>query len=83
MQEINPDIEVSVEKLLSILKQAVEGRSDGTTFSIQVATGDRLTLVASFSLAGLPFIWKFLGIPGESDMVSRKENLPFKKKTII
>ena len=77
MQEINPDIEVSVEKLLSILKQAVDGRNDGTTFSIQVAAGDGLALVASFSLAGLPFIWKFVGIPGDSDMVSRKEDLSF------
>ena len=83
MHEINPDFEVSVEKLLSIiLKQAVEGRGDGTTFSIQVATEDGMAPLASFSLTGLPFIWKFVGIPEDSEMVNRKEDLPLKKNII-
>ncbi len=75
LQKLNPSIEAPLSKLLDHIFKHVESQSKDTKYTVafkDVEEGglQKLIFTINSNLAGLPFTWKFLGIPAPYNVVS-------------
>jgi len=72
-KEINPSVEMSINKLLQRIEEIISHRVIDTTFEFSPrgrSSTEMMRLTASVVLAGLPFVWQFDMIAVDSRVLS-------------